>query len=227
VIFKKQNPNHIAVIMDGNRRWAKLNFFSKFFGHKKGVENVENLIDFTIEEKIEFLTVFALSVENMQRSKREINNLFSELKKFSLKWEKMIKKDVCISFCGNINKLPKDVFESLENMQKKTANCKKLKFALAINYSGKDEILRTCKRLIQNKENIDEKNFYKYLDCPSFPDVDLLIRTGGKKRISNFLLWKLAYAEILFLEKMWPDFDKKDFDKALKFFHDIKRNFGR
>ena len=218
--------NHVAIIMDGNGRWGLKNKNSRNLGHREGIKVVEKIIQETIKKKIKFLTLFAFSTENWKRPTIEINYLLNLLEKF-LK-EKAIKfseDDIKLkiigkkSFSHELNKL-------LTESEKKTSNNKKLQINLALNYGSKDELINAVKHISKKKEKINQKNFEKYLFTRNIPDPDILIRTGNHTRLSNFLLWQLAYTEIFFIKKLWPDFNIKDYRKIINKFKKIKRNFG-
>ena len=218
--------NHVAIIMDGNGRWGLKNKNSRNLGHREGIKVVEKIIQETIKKKIKFLTLFAFSTENWKRPTIEINYLLNLLEKF-LK-EKAIKfseDDIKLKIIGKKNfshKLNKLLIES----EKKTSNNKKLQINLALNYGSKDELINAVKQISKKKEKINQKNFEKYLFTSNMPDPDILIRTGNHTRLSNFLLWQLAYTEIFFIKKLWPDFNIKDYRKIINKFKKIKRNFG-
>ena len=221
------NPlNHVAIIMDGNGRWGLKNKNSRNAGHKAGLNTVEKIIKGTIKNKIRFLTLYAFSTENWKRPKKEINFLFSllenflknrinELHKQNIKLKIIGKK----SFSSKLNRL-------LDLSEKKTVKNTKLQINLALNYGSKFELINAFKQLSKNKQKINEKNLTKYLQTKNIPDPDLLIRTGNTKRLSNFLLWQLAYSEIFFEKKLWPEFKEKDYSKIIKNYRSIKRNFG-
>jgi len=218
--------NHVAIIMDGNGRWGLKNKNSRNLGHREGIKVVEKIIQETIKKKIKFLTLFAFSTENWKRPTIEINYLLNLLEKF-LK-EKAIKfseDDIKLKIIGKKNfshKLNKLLIES----EKKTSNNKKLQINLALNYGSKDELISAVKHISKKKEKINQKNFEKYLFTRNIPDPDILIRTGNHTRLSNFLLWQLAYTEIFFIKKLWPDFNIKDYRKIINKYKKIKRNFG-
>ena len=221
------NPlNHVAIIMDGNGRWGLRNKNSRNAGHKAGLKTVEKIINETINQKIKFLTLYAFSTENWKRPKKEINYLFKLLENFLLnKIDDLNKQNIKLKIIGVKNfslKLNKLLILS----EKKTSKNNRLQINLAINYGSKIELINAFKQLNKNKENINEKNFTKYLQTKNIPDPDILIRTGNTKRLSNFLLWQLAYSEIFFEKKLWPAFNEKDYDKIINKFKKIKRNFG-
>tara|TARA_B100001057_G_scaffold171736_1_gene172537 strand:+ start:549 stop:1223 length:675 start_codon:yes stop_codon:yes gene_type:complete len=221
------NPlNHVAIIMDGNGRWGLRNKNSRNAGHKVGLNTVEKIIKETIKNKIKFLTLYAFSTENWKRPKKEIKFLFSLLETFLKdKIDDLDKQKIKLKIIGkknfslNLNKL-------LKISEKKTSKNKRLQINLALNYGSKSELINGFRELIKNKDAINEKNLKKYLQTKNIPDPDLLIRTGNTKRLSNFLLWQLAYSEIFFEKKLWPDFNEKDYNKIIKKFKNIKRNFG-
>ena len=221
------NPlKHVAIIMDGNGRWGLKYKNSRNAGHRAGLNTVEKIIKETIKNKIKFLTLYAFSTENWKRPKKEINYLFNLLENFLLnRIEELHKKNIKLKVIGIKNfsiKLNKLLYAS----EKKTSKNTKLQINLALNYGSKLELINAFKNLRKKKQNINEKNLSKYLLTKNIPDPDLLIRTGNTKRLSNFLLWQLAYAEIFFEKKLWPDFNEKDYNKIIKSFRKIKRNFG-
>ncbi len=221
------NPvNHVAIIMDGNGRWGLKYKNSRNAGHKAGLKTVETVIKVSVKQNVKFLTLFAFSTENWKRPKKEINYLFSLLEKFlKEKIEFLHKQKIKLKFIGNKNFSGK--LRKLINIaEKKTFNNNILQINLALNYGSKDELLSAFKNMQKKKIRINQKNFIKYLQTKDIPDPDLLIRTGNTKRLSNFLLWQLAYSEIFFEKKLWPEFKEKDYNKILKKFKLIKRNFG-
>ena len=221
------NPlNHVAIIMDGNGRWGLKNKNSRNAGHKAGLSTVEKVIKETIKQKIRFLTLYAFSTENWKRPKKEVNYLFNLLENFLInRIDELHKKNIRLkiigvkSFSNKLNKL-------LNASEKKTSKNTKLQINLALNYGSKFEIINAFKNLLKSKAKISEKNLNKYLQTKDIPDPDLLIRTGNTKRLSNFLLWQLAYSEIFFERKLWPDFNEKDYNKIINNFRSVKRNFG-
>ena len=212
--------------MDGNGRWGLKHKNSRNAGHKAGLITVENIIRETIKNKIKYLTLYAFSTENWRRPKKEINYLFNLLENFLInRIEDLNKQNIKLKIIGEKNfskKLNKLIFFS----EKKTSKNNKLQINLALNYGSKFELINSFKKLSKNKERINEINFEKYLQTKNIPDPDILIRTGNTKRLSNFLLWQLAYSEIFFEKKLWPDFKIKDYNRILKSFKKIKRNFG-
>ena len=222
------NPlNHVAIIMDGNGRWGLRNKKSRNAGHKAGLKTVEKIIKETIKNKIKLLTLYAFSTENWKRPQKEIKFLFNLLENFlKNKIEDLNKQKIRLKIIGKKN-FSNKLNSLLVRSEKKTSKNKKLQINLALNYGSKTELINAFKELIKNKENINEKNLKKYLETKNIPDPDLLIRTGNTKRLSNFLLWQLAYSEIFFEKKLWPDFNEKDYTKIIKKFKKIKRNFGK
>ena len=220
--------NHIAIIMDGNGRWGKKRGKSRNYGHLKGVEVIQNLVKESIKKKIPILTFFTFSTENWKRPKKEISFLFKLIEDYFNKEINNLKKNgVKINILGNINSLPKKIKKCLIRSINITKNCKNIRVNLAINYGSKHEILNALKILKKSQTKVTEKNFEKKLYTKGIPDPDLLIRTGGKKRLSNFLLWQLSYSELYFIDKLWPDFTVRDYNKILKHFRKVKRNFGK
>tara|TARA_X000001036_G_scaffold1525_1_gene1247 strand:- start:542 stop:1216 length:675 start_codon:yes stop_codon:yes gene_type:complete len=221
------NPlNHVAIIMDGNGRWGLKNKNSRNEGHKYGLITVEKIIKETINQKINFLTLYAFSTENWNRPKKEINYLFKLLENFLLnKIRNFSKQNIKLKIIG-VKKFSKKLNKLLTLSEKKTSKNTTLQINLAINYGSKFEILNAVMRINKNNDKVNEKNFEKYLQTKNIPNPELLIRTGNTKRLSNFLLWQLAYAEIFFEKKLWPDFNEKDYIRIIKNYKKIKRNFG-
>ena len=220
--------NHVAIIMDGNGRWGLKKFNSRKFGHKKGIKSVEKIIEASIKKNIKYLTLYTFSTENWKRPKYEINFLFSLLEDYLKKnLNVLLKNNIKFKVLGDLNKFPKNLKNSINNAIKLTSKKSKLQINLALNYGSKDEILRSLKLVTKKKLQINIKNIEKYLYTSNMPDPDILIRTGNTNRLSNFLLWQLSYSEIFFVKKLWPDFNKKDFNKILSKFKKIKRNYGK
>ena len=221
------NPlKHVAIIMDGNGRWGLRYKNSRNAGHKAGLSTVEKIIKETIKNKIKFLTLYAFSTENWKRPKGEINYLFKLLENFLTdKIEDFNKQDIRLKIIGKKSFSPK-LNKLLDISEKKTLKNNKLQINLALNYGSKSELVNAFKNLVKNNDKINEINLTKYLQTKNIPDPDLLIRTGNTNRLSNFLLWQLAYSEIFFEKKLWPEFNEYDFNKIIKSFKKIKRNFG-
>ena len=218
--------NHVAIIMDGNGRWGLKNKNSRNLGHKQGLLAVEKIIKKSIGKKIRYLTLFAFSSENWKRPDSEINYLFKLLQNFlDKKIPNLNKQNIKLKIIGRKNFSSK-LNRSLKNAEKLTSQNNKLQINLALNYGSKNEIIDGIKSLIKNKKKITQKNISESLYTKDIPDPDILIRTGETKRLSNFLLWQLAYTEIFFEKKLWPDFNENDYDKIVKKYINIKRNFG-
>ena len=216
--------NHIAFIMDGNGRWGKKKGKSRNFGHLNGVETVKNVVKNSIKFKIPIITFYVFSSENWKRPKSEVNFLFKLIKNYFLKEIKnIIKQGIKINIIGETNKISANIKPILRNTIKLTKKNKKILVNLAINYGSKTEILNAFKK---NKKKITINNLEKNLYTKNLPNPDILIRTGGHQRLSNFMLWQLAYAELFFLKKLWPDFNKNDLIKIIKKYKKEKRNFG-
>ncbi len=222
------NPlNHVAIIMDGNGRWGLKYKNSRNSGHKAGLNTVEKIIKETIKNKIKFLTLYAFSTENWKRPKKEVNYLFSLLENFLIsRIDELHKQNIKLKIIG-VKNFSKKLNNLLNKSEKKTSKNRKLQINLALNYGSKSELINAFKSLKKNNEKINEKNLAKYLQTKNIPDPDLLIRTGNTQRLSNFLLWQAAYAEIFFEKKLWPEFNEKDYNKIIKKFKNIKRNFGK
>ena len=217
---------HVAIIMDGNGRWGLKNKNSRNAGHKAGLNSVEKIIKETIKHNIKFLTLYAFSTENWKRPKKEIKFLFNLLEDFLInKIEDLNKQKIRLKIIGKKNFSTK-LNNLLRLSEKKTFKNKRLQINLALNYGSKIELIDAFKELKKNKDAINEKNLKKYLQTKNIPDPDILIRTGNTNRLSNFLLWQLAYSEIFFEKKLWPDFNEKDYNKIIKKYKGIKRNFG-
>ena len=221
------NPlNHVAIIMDGNGRWGLKHKKSRNAGHKAGLVVVEKVIKETINRKIKFLTLYAFSTENWKRPKKEINYLFNLLENFlKKKINELNKKNIKLNILG-IKNFSKQLNHLLKAAEKKTSKNTGLQINLELNYGSKTEIIEGFKKLYKNQKKITAKNLSKYLQTKDIPDPELLIRTGNTRRLSNFLLWQLAYSEIFFIKKLWPDFNEKDYLKIIKEYKLIKRNFG-
>ena len=222
------NPlKHVAIIMDGNGRWGLKHKKSRNAGHKAGLNTVEKIINETIKNKIKFLTLFAFSTENWKRPKKEINYLFNLLENFlSNRINDLHKKNIKLKILGS-KKFSHKLNKLLNSSEKKTSKNTNLQINLALNYGSKSELINAFKKIKKSKSNISEKNLRNNLQTRNIPDPDLLIRTGNTKRLSNFLLWQLAYSEIFFEKKLWPAFNEKDYNKIIKEYRSIKRNFGK
>ncbi len=220
--------NHIAIIMDGNGRWGKKKGKTRKFGHLNGVKVIEKIVKHSIKLRIPILTFYTFSTENWKRPKAEINFLFKLIDSYFFKEiNNLVKNNIKINIIGNTKRLPKKIKQRLKESIKRTRNCRKILVNLALNYGSKDEIMNSVRSMKEKKEKISITNFEKNLYTKAMPNPDFLIRTGGKKRLSNFLLWQLAYSELYFIEKLWPDFTISDFNKIIKNFKRVKRNFGK
>tara|TARA_Y100001935_G_scaffold250483_1_gene250718 strand:+ start:548 stop:1222 length:675 start_codon:yes stop_codon:yes gene_type:complete len=221
------NPlKHVAIIMDGNGRWGLKYRKSRNAGHKAGLKTVEKIIKETVKNKISHLTLYAFSTENWKRPKNEINYLFNLLENFlKNRIHDLNKQNIKLKIIG-IKKFSKNLNKLINLSEEITKNNTKLQINLALNYGSKIEIINAFKILSKKKEKINERNLKKYLLTKDIPDPDLLIRTGNTKRLSNFLLWQIAYSEIFFEKKFWPAFNEKDFNKIIKNYKSVKRNFG-
>ena len=221
--------NHVAIIMDGNGRWGLKKKRSRNYGHAQGLKTVEKVIKISINQKIPFLTLYTFSTENWQRPENEINFLFNLIRK-SLKknLKRIINQGIKIKIIGKRKGLPNDIKKTIKIIEKKTEFGKIITVNLALNYGSKEEIINACQLLVRrNKKQINVRSFERKLYTKNIPDPEILIRSGGTKRLSNFLLWQLAYTEIFFVDKLWPDFNEKDFNKIVNKFNNIKRNFGK
>ena len=220
--------NHIAIIMDGNGRWGKKKGKSRNFGHLNGIRVIENIVKTSLKIKIPILTFYTFSTENWKRPKREIGFLFKLIDHyFNKEIDNLVKSNIRINIIGNIKTLPKKVKARLIESMKRTIKCKKILVNLAINYGSKDEIIKAANAIRRKKAFFSIKNFESNFYTKGIPNPDILIRTGGKKRLSNFLLWQLAYTELYFIDKLWPDFKIADYQKIINHFKKVKRNFGK
>ena len=222
------NPlKHVAIIMDGNGRWGLKNRNSRNAGHRAGLKTVEKIIKETIRNKVKFLTLYAFSTENWKRPKKEINYLFNLLETFLIdRIEELHKQNIRLKIIG-VKNFSTKLNNLLKKSEKKTSKNSKLQINLALNYGSKFELINAFKHLKKNNDIVTEKNLSKYLQTKNIPDPDMLIRTGNTKRLSNFLLWQLAYSEIFFERKLWPEFSEKDYNRIIKEYRNIKRNFGK
>ena len=217
---------HVAIIMDGNGRWGLKYKKSRNAGHKQGLDTVEKIIKTSLKQKIKYLTLYAFSTENWKRPKSEIKYLFNFLKNFLInKIEELHKQNIRLRIIGIKNFSP-NLNQLLKQSEKKTKNNTKLQINLALNYGAKFELINAFKKLKKSKKKINEKNIEDDIQTKGIPDPELLIRTGNTKRLSNFLLWQVAYSEIFFEKKLWPDFTEKDYNKIIKTYKKIKRNYG-
>lgn len=228
-------PKHVAIIMDGNGRWAKDKGLPREFGHQNGVNSVKSIVQEAYKSGIEYLTLYAFSIENWDRPSDEVSSLMSLLvSTLRDEFDEIFDKDIKLNAVGEINSLPKEVVSELEFIINKTKNNRKMNLTLALSYGGKQEIFNAVK-MIANKvknnlielNNFDDSIINSHLYTKNLPDVDLLIRTSGEQRISNFLLWQIAYAELYFTDVYWPDFSKDDFNLALENYKSRERRFGK
>ena len=222
--------NHIAIIMDGNRRWAKEKGFPESSGYIQSVGPVKEVIECCLEHSIPYITLFAFSTENWKRSSLEVRTIFAVMEK-SLKayCSTLMSKKIRLRYVGELSPLPQKLRQTFLNICEETKNNSDLNFILAVNYGGRKEILSAVESFFSKDfkgGSINEKDFQKHLQTSSFPPPDLIVRTGGEQRISNFYLWSSAYSEFYFSEVMWPDFNKAEFKKALSCYKKAKRRFG-
>jgi undecaprenyl diphosphate synthase len=222
------NPiKHVAIIMDGNGRWGVKNKGSRNKGHTEGLKAIEDIIKESLKQKINYLTLYAFSTENWKRPKKEINFLLKILENFLLKKTKnLIRNGIKLIIIGNKKKFSIQLQKIIKDSEKKTSNNQKLQINLALNYGSKEEIVNSCKNLLKRKKLITEKNIEDNMYTKNIPNPEILIRTGNTNRLSNFLLWQIAYTEIFFIKKLWPEFNTKDYKKILNKFKLLKRNFG-
>ncbi len=227
-------PYHIAVIMDGNGRWAKMRGLPRVAGHKKGMQRVLELIDSSQKLGVKILTVFAFSTENWNRSKDEVSFIFSYGKKFFIDYrQELVKRDIKFNVIGRRDRIKKDLLKHAEEVEQVTCNNKSFIFNAAVDYGGRWDVINAVKNIIKDfkdkkilDKDLDEEKFSTYLALGDIPDPDLMIRTSGEQRISNFLIWNLAYSELYFTPTLWPDFDEKELLKAIKTYSQRDRRFG-
>ena len=221
------SPKHVAIIMDGNGRWGLRKKKSRNHGHTEGVKVVEKIIEASISKKIKYLTLYTFSTDNWKRPKKEIFFLIYLLEKYiDQQFETLLKKNIKLKILGNINKFPSSLKKKLNKAQKISNKNNKIQINLALNYGSKEEIIYSVKKIINSSRPINEKNISKNLYTKDIPDPEILIRTGNRFRLSNFLLWQTSYTEIFFVKKLWPDFNKNDFNKIIFEFKRMRRNFG-
>ena len=227
-------PKHVAMIMDGNRRWARVKGRPEFEGHRVGEEKIEPIVDVAVELGIPYLTFWAFSTENWHRSKKEVAFLLNLYRyKLNEKVKRFHRKNVRVNVIGNLEMFPQDIRKRTVEWMEKTKNNTKITVNFALSYGGRDEIIRAIEKLRVNSKletrnsKLSEEEFEKYLDTAGQPDPDLLIRTGGERRLSGFLLWQLEYTELYFTDIFWPDFTPEEFKKSLKDFEDRQRRFGK
>jgi undecaprenyl diphosphate synthase len=235
-VLKRQNlPQHVAMIMDGNGRWAKKQGTQRVFGHQAGVETVRKVIETSVELEISYLSLYTFSTENWNRPKEEVDALMNLMvESLNDNIDELMTQNIKLNAIGDLSKLPEYTQETLQKSLDKTADNTGLTVTVALNYGGRDEIVQMTKELakkVKNNiilpENIDENKINLHLYSHNLPDVDFMIRTGGERRISNFLLWKIAYAELYFTDVLWPDFNKQHYYEALADYQKRERRFGK
>tara|TARA_B100000959_G_scaffold27954_1_gene26874 strand:- start:3117 stop:3851 length:735 start_codon:yes stop_codon:yes gene_type:complete len=232
-IEKENLPKHIAITMDGNGRWAEQKGEFRVFGHQNGVKAVRETVETAAEIGIKYLTLYAFSTENWKRSEKEVNALMTLLiSTINKETETLMKNDICLHAIGNLKQLPNKCKQELEQAIEKTKKNKQMTLVLALSYSGRWEIINAINSILKKRENnlpseITEEKFQQYLNTKNVPDPELLIRTSGEKRISNFLLWQIAYSELYFTDTLWPDFRKEDLIKAIIDYQKRERRFGK
>ena len=221
------SPKHVAIIMDGNGRWGIKKKKSRNYGHSRGVAVVQDIISAAINKKIRYLTLYTFSTENWKRPKEEINFILRLLENYIHKeLKKIIKSNIKLKILGNINKFPHSLKIKLRKAEKLTKKNSKIQLNVALNYGSREEIIKSIKKLNKKKLPINQKNISNSLYTKNIPDPEILIRTGNRNRLSNFLLWQSSYTEIFFVSKLWPDFSRLDFNKILTNFSKVRRNFG-
>ena len=220
-------PQHVAIIMDGNGRWGLKKKKSRNYGHKKGLETVEKIIEAAIYKKIKYLTLFVFSTENWKRPVKEVNYLIRLLNKYIDKEiSNLLKKNIKINVIGDISPFPTVLKNKIKKISSLSKTNNKIQINMALNYGSRQEIVKAINSLNKNNLKINEKNINKFLYTHDVPEPEILIRTGNTKRISNFLTWQIIYSEIFFVKKMWPDFSKNDFYKIIENYKKIERKFG-
>lgn len=227
-------PNHIAIILDGNGRWAKAKGMPRSYGHVKGCANLETICDDMKELGVKYLTVYAFSTENWKRSREEVEGLMKLFRNYLKKCIKIAERNkMCVRIIGDVTGFDEDIQQKIKELEEFSKDYTELHFQIALNYGSRDEITRGMRRLAQDAadgklkpEEIDENVIEGYLDTAGIPDPDFLIRTSGEQRLSNYLLWQLAYTEFYFTDVAWPDFDKKELIKAIEMYNQRDRRFG-
>ncbi len=226
-------PKHVALILDGNGRWAKKRMLPRTFGHKKGAETFREMIQTASKLGIKYLTAFTFSTENWSRPKQEVDFIMNEIINLCGSWKKLVEQDTKLMVIGTRKNVPQNVLDALDAISEKTKNCSKMTLLIAFNYGAKEEIIHATKEIATlvksgnlDVEDIDEKTFENHLYTKDIPPVDLLIRTSGEIRISNYLLWQCAYAEMIFTKTLWPDFHTKEFYEAILEYQGRNRRFG-
>ena len=227
-------PKHIAIIMDGNGRWAKQRGLPRAEGHRQGGERIKDVLDEAKKRGVKAVTIFAFSTENWNRPKLEIEMLMALMSKLILKYTpRLIRDDVRVRFIGSRDRMKPDSLKDMKQVEEKTKDCKSLALNIALDFGGRWDIVQAAKKAVKDvtegkitSDDINEEKFGKYLSLADLPEPDLLIRTSGEQRISNFLLWDLAYAELYFTEIFWPDFDASEFNKAIETYQNRSRRFG-
>ncbi|OGY22912.1 MAG: di-trans,poly-cis-decaprenylcistransferase [Candidatus Woykebacteria bacterium RBG_13_40_15] len=225
---KNNAPKHVGIIMDGNRRWAANKNLPSSAGHEAGAENLQRIVEVASKIGIKYLTVYALSTENLKSRKSiEISFLFNTMLKMTKsKFSSLNENGVRLKFIGDLSKLPKNVIKSFKDVEDKLSKNNKLILTAAINYGGRYEIISSVRKVVSDRQEISEDAINSNLYTAGIPEPDLIIRTGGRKRLSNFLLWQGTYSELYFTDTLWPDFNEKELKKALDDFHERVRNFG-
>ena len=232
---KNNLPDHVAIIMDGNGRWAAKKGLERIFGHNSGVESVQEIVEEALNLEIPYLTLYAFSTDNWSRPQEEIGTLMNLLvKSLKSEFDKLIKNNICLNTIGDLSALPEVVQNEVKRVSEKTKNNNKMVLTIALSYGAREEIEYVVKKIaseVKNNtisiENVDQSIINNHLYTRNLPDVDLLIRTSGEQRVSNFLLWQIAYAELYFTNVYWPDFGKKDLYEALLNYQNRERRFGK
>ena len=229
-IDKKRLPGHVVIIMDGNGRWAERKNLSRITGHREGIKSVSSIVEAGREVGLKYITLFAFSAQNWNRPKKEVIALMELLKQYLIEeGERLVEQDIKLNAIGRLYQLPDDVLETLESIINKTKDCKTMTLTLALSYGSREEIVDTLKTLIKkgiDPDNINEETISRNLYTADIPDPDLLIRTSGEMRISNFLLWQLAYTEIYVTKTLWPNFRKRHLIKAIQNYQNRERRYG-
>lgn len=221
-------PNHIGFIMDGNGRWAQSKGKPRNYGHTKGADKIEDVVEWCFKAGIKCVSLYAFSKENLGRPKEEVDKIFSLLATFLKKFSKsLIKNEICLVVSGDLDVLDKSTLETLRSLEEQTSVFKDRTLNIAFNYGGRQDIVSAVNRLISKSEEVTEDSLSKELSNRGIGDIDLVVRTSGEQRISNFYLWQISYAEIYFSNLLWPDFSKEEFDNILNWFSLRKRRFGK
>ena len=224
----QNTPRHVALIMDGNGRWAKARNLARNFGHREGVKTLKTIVDYAFSVGVEFVTVYAFSTENRNRPQEEVDGLIDLIRRnFSSSFKQFVKKGVKVKVLGDKSFFPADVIEIIDTLERESENNDRATLNIALNYGARDEIVKATQKAVASGEEITEEVISKYLYTANQPDPDMIIRTGGEKRLSNFLLYQSAYSELFFTDTLWPDFTTDEFAQIIRQFNTRNRRYGK